>query len=505
MVETNCGGPSAPSNIAPMSEHLAEMRDLKARVEAQHERILTLECALNDEFGKRVEALEARMAKLGAVSIPVACHEPGAAQCATAKRLQAENEELKRKADSYSALNDEAVRDRDTYRRRSERAEAKIRELEARPAGVPVELVREYAASVSERHTCDETHAKKREEIARAALSPYLDAAPVGAPPATEYPCRPCSRPGHVAGVCSCECHGPKPSPEVPPSTLPVLEEVAAERIKQERKWGQQNHHPFTYLAVLGEEVGEANMAALQSVFGGKSWPEYRKELVQIAAVAVAMIECHDRNGPPGPILESERSRHGWSPASHEPPAGLFSQPGPYRAGGPKIPEPQAEPPSEEQWTNCVACVNVIALPATICPKCADRLKSAGWVRVDAPPREESERREPSFHECQTLAAKLQAGVFERTPLGRGTVQFVFKMNQGQIEDELRAFVARFAPPVAVTWESLSEAQRDSIARLVSTLMDRGYRFQIGNLARAFHLDEAAAREGRAVPKGGAK
>lgn len=80
-----------------------------------------------------------------------------------------------------------------------------------------------------------------------------------------------------------------------------ILEEVVKERESQEIKWGEQNHHPLEWLAILGEEVGEANKAALESHFTGKHNPgdltlgDYRAELVQVAAVAVAMVECLDR------------------------------------------------------------------------------------------------------------------------------------------------------------------------------------------------------------------
>lgn len=79
------------------------------------------------------------------------------------------------------------------------------------------------------------------------------------------------------------------------PGLIDALNAVADERVRQDAKWGEQNHHPFTYLAILGEEVGEANQAALQATFGGKTWADYRTELVHVAAVAVAMIECLDR------------------------------------------------------------------------------------------------------------------------------------------------------------------------------------------------------------------
>ena len=76
-----------------------------------------------------------------------------------------------------------------------------------------------------------------------------------------------------------------------------VLGEVAQERTRQDAKWGaNRNHHPFVWLAILGEEVGEANEAALESNFGGTAtFEEYRAELVQVAAVAVAAIEALDR------------------------------------------------------------------------------------------------------------------------------------------------------------------------------------------------------------------
>lgn len=91
-------------------------------------------------------------------------------------------------------------------------------------------------------------------------------------------------------------------------SIIDVLYEVEAERIKQDNKWGEQNHDPFAWLAILGEEVGEANKHALQAYFSTsytkedckkyerEQLDEYRNELIQIAAVAVAMIECYDRN-----------------------------------------------------------------------------------------------------------------------------------------------------------------------------------------------------------------
>lgn len=74
-----------------------------------------------------------------------------------------------------------------------------------------------------------------------------------------------------------------------------VLLDVIIERGNRERKWGQQNHNPLEWLAVLTEEVGEAAQEALRMHFGGKDGESWRGELVQVAASAIAAIECYDR------------------------------------------------------------------------------------------------------------------------------------------------------------------------------------------------------------------
>lgn len=84
-----------------------------------------------------------------------------------------------------------------------------------------------------------------------------------------------------------------------------ILAQVYQERHKQDAKWGPQNHSPADWCMILGEEVGEVNRAALEYRFGA-AWGytknphdtlmEYRKELIQVAAVAVAMIHSLDRN-----------------------------------------------------------------------------------------------------------------------------------------------------------------------------------------------------------------
>lgn len=83
-----------------------------------------------------------------------------------------------------------------------------------------------------------------------------------------------------------------------------IVHEVIVERLKQETKWGQQNHEPVKYLSILAEEFGEASKEVVKYTFYEDSHPverhqrlvNLRKELIQTAAVAVAMIESLDRN-----------------------------------------------------------------------------------------------------------------------------------------------------------------------------------------------------------------
>ncbi len=74
-----------------------------------------------------------------------------------------------------------------------------------------------------------------------------------------------------------------------------ALSNVLAERRTQDEKWGEQNHDPYVWLAILGEEVGEANEAVLEARFCGREMIRYRDEMVQVAAVALAAVESYDR------------------------------------------------------------------------------------------------------------------------------------------------------------------------------------------------------------------
>lgn len=89
-----------------------------------------------------------------------------------------------------------------------------------------------------------------------------------------------------------------------------ILEEIKTERERQNKKFGPQNHSPIIWMPILTEEVGEASKEALEYHFkykpkaGGECTPEiqqarlmrYRKELIEVAAVDVSMIQSLERN-----------------------------------------------------------------------------------------------------------------------------------------------------------------------------------------------------------------
>jgi len=71
---------------------------------------------------------------------------------------------------------------------------------------------------------------------------------------------------------------------------LTIMSQVISERERQHIMWGEQNHDPAYWLSILGEEFGEVCRAVCE-----KNNANYREELIQLAAVAVQMVECFDR------------------------------------------------------------------------------------------------------------------------------------------------------------------------------------------------------------------
>ena len=81
-----------------------------------------------------------------------------------------------------------------------------------------------------------------------------------------------------------------------------ILLDVRIERERQDGKWGPvatRRDQLDRWMAILGEEFGEAcrcvlEMHPLQQRIHGDWRGKLRKELIQIAAVAVALIEKMD-------------------------------------------------------------------------------------------------------------------------------------------------------------------------------------------------------------------
>ncbi len=78
---------------------------------------------------------------------------------------------------------------------------------------------------------------------------------------------------------------------------------IIQERKRQDEKWGVQNHSSEWWLAILMEEVGELAQAILETHFDNgpevahlRGVDNIRNEAIQCAAVAMAMIECIERN-----------------------------------------------------------------------------------------------------------------------------------------------------------------------------------------------------------------
>ena len=66
-----------------------------------------------------------------------------------------------------------------------------------------------------------------------------------------------------------------------------IYEIVEEECKKQDAQWGKQTHGTFKWNAILGEERGEAEKAALE---GEKD--QLTGELIQVIAVAVQWLAC---------------------------------------------------------------------------------------------------------------------------------------------------------------------------------------------------------------------
>lgn len=78
---------------------------------------------------------------------------------------------------------------------------------------------------------------------------------------------------------------------------MSVYDEIRAEREHQDAKWGgpmhDDDHDEFDWLSYLDEHLGKARNAHETGT--------YRRQLVRVAALAVAAVESFDRLWPQPP------------------------------------------------------------------------------------------------------------------------------------------------------------------------------------------------------------
>jgi len=95
--------------------------------------------------------------------------------------------------------------------------------------------------------------------------------------------------------------------------TTKIQDDINAERQRQNETWGYNDHHTFKWLTIITEEMGDASAAALKIDLLERKYNEtddidscdllvvkelqetLRKELIQVAASTVAMLEHLDR------------------------------------------------------------------------------------------------------------------------------------------------------------------------------------------------------------------
>lgn len=80
-----------------------------------------------------------------------------------------------------------------------------------------------------------------------------------------------------------------------------IIFDTLNERLRQNNKFGaNRTQHPFLWNTILVEEVGEAAKESLDMYFSDhpkEAVEKYRKELIEVAAVAIAAIQDLDDNG----------------------------------------------------------------------------------------------------------------------------------------------------------------------------------------------------------------
>ena len=92
-----------------------------------------------------------------------------------------------------------------------------------------------------------------------------------------------------------------------------VFDDIDSERERQVALFGEQNHHPAYWLAIMGKQVGQLGDAIVQREWAAehlkkRMLEKVRNEAIQIAAVATALVEAIDRGEVPHDLATAQPS-----------------------------------------------------------------------------------------------------------------------------------------------------------------------------------------------------
>ncbi|MCW7549219.1 hypothetical protein OO184_15075 [Photorhabdus sp. APURE] len=80
-----------------------------------------------------------------------------------------------------------------------------------------------------------------------------------------------------------------------------AMADVITEMERQDQKWGS-HHNPFLWGVMSLEEIGKATSSMMWSEFDGNLAEAARKNIIQIVAVALQVLECDDNKVSKGPL-----------------------------------------------------------------------------------------------------------------------------------------------------------------------------------------------------------
>lgn len=82
------------------------------------------------------------------------------------------------------------------------------------------------------------------------------------------------------------------------------LEEIKSEFKRQDLLYGEQNHTPLKWVSILVKQVGSVAEQANKFDNTGKdlNLEKYESEVIQVAAVAIRMLQCLKRGKWSDPV-----------------------------------------------------------------------------------------------------------------------------------------------------------------------------------------------------------